>query len=415
MKFKGDRVIEIDRNAKTVDIPSTARYIGECACIKGKLSTLDLEGSNIIIIGESAFARCFQLKEVTFPLCLQDICSGAFCECFNLVVIKFGAESKLKTIGSKAFQFTKLTNIEFPPLLEMIGDFAFFSHYRDKFDLRCTKVRLIGSEAFPLGSNVSLPASVTPKSVLNCYNCRLNVENSHSYVLRDKCGFIFVNGTIIDASNGKRHFFIRRGVKRIGKYCFGCPTRVNLVIPSSVTKISKYAFLGCEKVRFVHFCDNSKLNKICKNAFSFCKFLEMINSPKQLKVIKYCAFYNCEFLGRVTFPFDSQLERIEGAFPFTKLKHLPLSPSIREIDNVCYVMEKLESVHVLNDLYASNREGTMILSLDWSELICCIPNFGEFRIQDGVRVIRKNASIRSNHIFIPSSIEVIEAKAYMAT
>lgn len=126
------------------------------------------------------------------------------------------------------------------------------------------------------------------------------------------------------------------------------------------------------------------------------------------------AFSFCSSLKKLFFPNDSQLERIEAAFQFTSIKHLLLPPSIKVIDNAFDEMCKLESVHVINDLYTSNEEGTAILSKDRRDLICVIPRLEGFIIPDGVLVIRKNAfySISIYYFFIPKSVEAIEEGAF---
>lgn len=110
---------------------------------------------------------------------------------------------------------------------------------------------------------------------------------------------------------------------------------------------------------------------------------------------------------KVSIP-NSQLKRIEGAFMETNIQHLSLPPSVREIDNFCREVYNLESIYVRNELYASTKEGTAILSQDGSELICVIPITTEFEIQTGVRVIKKNVLQSQYNVFFPRSVEVIE-------
>lgn len=147
-----------------VSLPSSARYIGQCACLNGLLSSLDFEGSNIIIIWEYAFSHCYKLIEVTFSSCLQEICEGAFFNCRCLEIINFEAGSNLTKIGSIAFEGCEsLQSFEFPPHLDSIGEHSFNGCAIQTFSLIDTKVRRIGSNAFE--SNAFLPVTVTPK----CY------------------------------------------------------------------------------------------------------------------------------------------------------------------------------------------------------------------------------------------------------
>lgn len=408
-----ERVTEINRCDETVNIPSTAQYIRHCACFNGNLSSLDLQGSNIIIIEEYAFARCYQLKTVIFPPCLHEICEGAFFGCTKLRIVKFQSESKLKKIGARAFGNCKfLETFDFPSNLEIIGEFAFNKYMDAVIDLTKTKIRLIGQEAFHHRSRILLPPSVSPKSVINCCNCELDVDEGHPFVKRDENEFLYVNGTIVKAKKAKRHFIVRQSVERIGKRCFCQSELASLTIPSSVTKISRKAFYWCIKLKSIHFAKNSRLNKIGFCAFKYCMSLKKIRFPKSLKTIKCSAFSDCNSLENVSFPNDSQLERIDKAFQYTSIKHMSFPPSIKKINNIFEDMDSLESVYVRNELFVSNEEGNAILSRDGRELVCVIPTTEYVQIPDGVCVIREKAMISGERIFIPASVEVIEKWAF---
>lgn len=143
-----------------------------------------------------------------------------------------------------------------------------------------------------------------------------------------------------------------------------------------------------------------------------------------MRVIKKQAFSCCETLRQVSFPKDSQLERIENIFSLTKVRSLFLPPSVKEI---AYVHKGMEisrtdiekgvhlSIHVDNEFYKSNQEGTMILSGDGSELVYIDASVDNFKIPDGVRVLKKHfmsVSEKFGNLIIPASVEVIENRAF---
>lgn len=73
------------------------------------------------------------------------------------------------------------------------------------------------------------------------------------------------------------------------------------------------------------------------------------------------------------------------------------------------------SVYVNNDLYESNREGTVLLSKDKSEMICINEEQEVLKVPDGARIISKillSNLIIIKRIFIPASVEVIEDDAF---
>lgn len=124
-------------------------------------------------------------------------------------------------------------------------------------------------------------------------------------------------------------------------------------------------------------------------------------SPKKIKIPNQMLFLVVD-----SFLTDLQLERIEQAFKNTRIKHLSLPPSIREIES------KFESIYVMNELYASNKKQTAIFRKDGNELICVIPSLEDFKIPEGVRVNRKNVVIQSRQIIIPAFIEIVEKNAF---
>lgn len=406
---------EIDRYNDTVIIPTTAKYIGQYAFLNDRLTSLNLESTNIITIEQYSFYHCEQLKEVLFPSCLQEICKCAFSNCKNLKKIQFESDSKLKIIGDEAFiGCSELEIFEFPPLLETIGELAFCNSKFLICDLSNTKVRIIGEWAFERNSFVLLPATISSKSIINfCkFNIKFEIDEKHPVIKRDECGYINANGTIISENKEKRHFRIRCCVERIGKFCFNKSNLVFITIPSSVAKISEGAFNNCEKLKFVNFAKNSRLIIIGKGGFFYCSSIKSIKFPKSLKIIKEDAFSSCFHLEKVSFPDDSQLERIDEAFSFTKIKQFSFPPSVREIHKIGESMEKLKSIYVKNDLYESNKEGTAIFTKDRNELIFVINSAKYFEIPDGVRVLRKLSLNEVNYYYIPASVEVVEKRTF---
>lgn len=81
---------DIDRNEDSLRIASSTNYYRQFSYYNSHISSLDLENTKIILIEKYAFSCSYQLKEVTFLSCLQEICEKAFFKCENLKIIKFG-------------------------------------------------------------------------------------------------------------------------------------------------------------------------------------------------------------------------------------------------------------------------------------------------------------------------------------
>lgn len=89
---------------------------------RGEIGTLTIPAS-VEFIGASAFANSNYLKDVTIDDSNCDILGDeAFSGCVNLRAVRFtSANSKLRTIGCKAFYNTSLSDIVFPEYVNLIG------------------------------------------------------------------------------------------------------------------------------------------------------------------------------------------------------------------------------------------------------------------------------------------------------
>lgn len=86
----------------------------------------------------------------------------------------------------------------------------------------------------------------------------------------------------------------------------------HLVIPSTIEKITSFAFSYCDQIKSIDF-SNSNLIEIEYNAFAHCKNLEKIILPSSLKMIGSDAFKDCEKVKTIFIP--SSVEKIySGAF-----------------------------------------------------------------------------------------------------
>lgn len=414
-----DRITEIDKKADSVSIPPKTRHINNFACFYGALTSLNIENTQIITIGKYAFSHCYELKKVQFPSSLEEICEGAFKKCMSLEQICFSVGSKLRIIGPRAFEnCDELRPFIISPTIEIIGDYAFWNCdnlTQNVIELQNTNIRKIGECAY--GWNEAcfiLPHTVDVRSVIDNIDCYINIDEDHPLIKLDECGYYVTIRTILKCISQRRHVLIRHGFEIIADSCFFTLKIVSITIPASVAEIGEYAFSGCAKLRWVHFAKDSRLKELKKKVFDHCKSLTQFRFPKSLKIIRN-SFYCCKNLTKVIFPADSELERIENAFEFTYIEHLVLPKSVREIESVQNDMIHLKSIHINNEFFASNKEGTVVLSKDGSELVCVLHMEKRFEIPDGIRVIKKGA-LQDNRfhkvLLIPASVEVIEDGAF---
>lgn len=419
MIVEEERVVKIDNEAESVEIPPTVKFIDQFACYGGSLNKLNLEETKIKIIGRYAFSYC-NLYELVFPASLEEIYEGAFQHCEKIEKIYFPPDSNLRKIGSKAFQHCKsLMSINFPNLLEYIGDFSFDDCISLKrYDLQNTKIRHVGYNAMVNvydDSLVQFPGTVSVPIIVNNFRCQFKRDEEHTPIKKDGCGYYVVYRTIFANESKNNHIFIRRGVERIARNCFASSNISSITIPASVTKISDNAFALCINLEKLQFAKNSRLKEIGVQAFSYCCGIRKVKFPVSLEVLGKESFQGCESLEEVVFPSDSKLRIIKTPFFDTRIKHLSLPASVKAIGDVLIGMHDLESVFINNEYFRSNKEGNAIFSADGSELICIKGNIKKFDIPEGVKVIKKHAfmfSLLESILVIPSSVEIIEAQAF---
>ncbi len=251
--------------------------------------------SGITGIGESAFDSCTALTEVEISASAVTIENYAFYSCENLIDVKFGEESLLEIIGSRAFNgCNRLTGIELPPHLTTIGESAF----RDCINL----------------TSINIPSRVTSIGISAFYNCEKLVEvyncssltitkgsegNGYSgyYALNiytptsgttkletTSDGYIFysdgVNSYLLGYSGGESAITLPDGYKggsyTIYKFAFyGYTNLTSITMQQGITAIATYAFNNCIGLTEMHI--PSSVTEIGPHAFNKCESLTKIS------------------------------------------------------------------------------------------------------------------------------------------
>ena len=231
------------------------------------------EGNPIAAIGNSAFAHCDNLVEVTMP-------------------------EGIKSIGDQAFIWCKnLETITIPDGVEYIGSGAF----RYCYELE----------------HVSLPSGVVSAEPAfnDCVKMIKRLPNYEIIVFEnDACIIKSYHGvdeivTIPDSLEGKT-------VVGIGQYAFMGNKKIKEIhMPDSIRAIGDSAFYQCMNLECITFSKN--LITLGRNAFNYCWKVEELNLPDGLTTIGASAFSGMEALKEVTIP-DSVMEIGANAFRFCK-------------------------------------------------------------------------------------------------
>ena len=152
---------------------------------------------------------------------------------------------------------------------------------------------------------------------------------------------------------------IPNSVISIGEITFyDCNSLTSIVIPSSVKSIGYCAFYNCSSLTSVTIEKNSQLTSIGGNAFQNCYNLTSITIPSSVTSIGGGAFSGCSSLTSVTFEENSQLTSIGSSFSFChSLTSITIPSSVTSIGN--YAFWNCSS---LTDVYFDGTES------EWNEI-----------------------------------------------
>ena len=298
------------------DIPSSVTFIGEYAFAECKGTKLVIPEGNTSI-GKFAFYGYEEtLREIVLP-------------------------STLRTLGDSVFSYAKnVKEIVIPEGVTSIGDQCFgISNSLESLILPST-LKSIGEEAFKLGqgtenklSEVYIPSSVT-SIASNAFSGRDGIkiiadnaftaaakfasDNGYKLELRDSdADFEIVDGVLKGYHGTSTDIVIPSTVTEIGEGVFVTEEGEEgveiskVTIPSSVVRIGKDAFNGCELTSVVF--EGENLAEIGESAFAYCTKLPEITLPEGLKVIGKAAFQGTSAIKSINIP--ASVESIgESAF-----------------------------------------------------------------------------------------------------
>lgn len=240
--------------------------------------------STITSIGESAFEKCRNITSVVYPSRVSHIPKKVFSECTNLEAFSFSISASIGYIDEAAFYKTKITSANFNAL-QYLGEIktnAFNGTSISGVDLTGLPVRKIGSLAFANCQNLvtfKIPAalelletdalSMTP--ALNT----VTVETGNiNYLAQDNVLYNANVTTLIIYPSGI--------------------TAGNFNVPSTVTKINKFAFSLNSNLVSVNL--SNSVEEIGESAFESCLVLESVNGFNNVSSLGVKAFKNCSRL-----------------------------------------------------------------------------------------------------------------------
>ena len=238
-------------------------------------------------IGDTAFYKCYYLKDVTFPSGLESIGSSAFeqCNLFTKVVLpdtlsemksyafkncpgitSITLSKTLTYIPNECFSYCKITEIVIPDTVETINNYAFYS---------CRNLKKVTFGENSALTNIYYQAfyNCTALESFTCPSGLQRIDSDAFYNCRSLASVTF-----------------NSALKQIGYHSFqNCVSLKNITFPENLDYIDSDCFNGCTALTEVH---TGGLKRICNSAFENCTSLKSVYFSESLERVDNEAFYN---------------------------------------------------------------------------------------------------------------------------
>ena len=298
------KVIGQDKNIQTAEIPETLIYNGltynvtsiEANAFKdcNSLTYVSIPNS-VTLIGEDAFYSCNKLQYNKNGDGLYYLGNSTnpylyLAESNNFNLTSVNIDEGCRFIASDAFyNCSSLTSIKIPDSVTSIGSSAFYECYR-----------LV--EVINKSSHITVTKGSEDNGCVGYY--ALSVSNcDDSYVSRmsnDNGYIVYTEGEekiLVGYFGSETNLVLPSYITQIYKYAFYyCSSLTSVVIGDSVNSIGGYAFYNCSSLTSVEFVENSQLTSIGSAAFRDCSNLTSIVIPNDVTSIGDYAFYYCDLL-----------------------------------------------------------------------------------------------------------------------
>lgn len=331
-----DVLFFVNRDVDSVLIPSFIKKIGSFAFAHCQnLKEIEFEeNSNLTSIEKGAFASSL-IESITIPKHVKVIGEEAFIRCYRLKKIEFAKDSELQIIEKHAFKDSMITSISIPSTVEELQD------------------------GWCDGTSKLTNVAISPK------NCHFKYLDSDNKIIigknkSDKCQDEYEN--IIFANRDVKEALVPSYIKHIKPFAFYQCSHLKKIsfsddslletidsesfsfskiesikIPSTVRIINDSSFNCCCKLNRCEFSPNSELQKIGKDSF-WSSFLKTIKIPAGVKTIEEGTFSNCKNIKNIEFEKDSKLKLIDKkAFAYSSIKAISIPPLVKEISEEAFL------------------------------------------------------------------------------
>ena len=285
----GEKAFSQNNNIEHLVIPQGILYIGGYAfenCYN--LKVVSMENSNAISIGQGAFQNCVSLEKIDLPTTITTISQSLFEGCSSLK--SFNINKSITLIDSYAFSKTGLQNIYIPSNVLHISFYVFKDCYSLTSITFSEGLKTIGYNALAncqLLTEVTLPNSLrTIYSGIfsGCSNLRkLSVPYLGETVNKQNREFCKLFGS----SSYENCYKIEYSWNNF----YYIPKSLIEVTLTNANNIPEYAFEGMIYIEQINLPNT--INMIRTHSFKDCTGLKEIFIPNSVLYISSSAFTNC--------------------------------------------------------------------------------------------------------------------------
>lgn len=307
---------------KSIIIPSGVTSLDQTFGNCSALTSVTLS-DNIQVLNANLFLNCTALKAINLPTKLKTFNASAFTGCSVLDSVAIdNSNIYYSTNNGVLYNLPKTVLIYCPtgkkgiftmlPTVKIIGAYA-FSGCNGITAINFGTSRPTTFEGYAFQNctgltTITIPSSVTSMQnfagggvFLGCTNLSINYESGANYVLVDGVTFTADMKTLVSCPTTKTgNYVIPDGVTKIDDGAFASSSLTSVVMPSSVTSMGSWAFLGATQLTTVSLSSN--LTKLPWQCFFGCPLLRSVVVPSGVTVIEQGAFYNDYQLRSVTLP-----------------------------------------------------------------------------------------------------------------
>jgi len=351
-------------------LPDSVTEIGEtafsgCTSIESFICPAQLK-----ILGDEAFASCTNLKTVEFSQSLETIGNSTFYACGNLE--DFVLPEGLKSIGKSAFEeCVGLENIAVPEGVTYIGISAFRncssletltlpflgeSKEFNEHDCLGFYFRMTFNPEYPFECGYSVPKSLHTVTVLH-----LDTMADYAFANSENIKTLIMPDSITEISKGA---------------FYNCKSIVNIPSFDNLTKIEDEAFRDCGEL--TEFCFTDTLTSIGQYAFSGTS-LRSVDIPDSVQTLGVGAFASCDELVSVRLQNNLTVIPAELFSGCQLLKDVTIPNGVTVIEKEAFYGASLSPVFVIPD---------NVVTIEEYAFSCC--EFVDLHIPASLKTIGRN-------------------------